>query len=139
MVLALGGYGLFGVELFVCGDKVIFSEVSPRPHDTGMVTLISQDLSEFALHVRAFLGLPVGGIRQYGPAASAVILPRLTSQNVTFGNVEAAVGAGLQLRLFGKPEIDGTRRLGVALATGDSVEAAVERAINAAQAVSVKA
>lgn len=139
VVLALGGYGLFGVELFVCGDEVIFSEVSPRPHDTGMVTLISQDLSEFALHVRAFLGLPVGGIRQYGPAASAVILPRLTSQNVTFGNVDAAVGAGLQLRLFGKPEIDGTRRLGVALATGDSVETAVERAVNAAQAVSVKA
>ena len=139
VVLALGGYGLFGVELFVCGDKVIFSEVSPRPHDTGMVTLISQDLSEFALHVRAFLGLPVGGIRQYGPAASAVILPQLTSQNVTFDNVDAAVGAGLQLRLFGKPEIDGTRRLGVALATGDSVETAVERAVNAAQAVSVKA
>ncbi|CAM4175332.1 MULTISPECIES: formate-dependent phosphoribosylglycinamide formyltransferase [Lelliottia] len=138
VVLALGGYGLFGVELFVCGDEVIFSEVSPRPHDTGMVTLISQDLSEFALHVRAFLGLPVGGIRQYGPAASAVILPQLTSQNVTFGNVEAAVGAGLQLRLFGKPEIDGSRRLGVALATGESVESAVERAKNAAQAVSVK-
>ncbi len=77
VVLALGGYGLFGVELFVCGDEVIFSEVSPRPHDTGMVTLISQDLSEFALHVRAFLGLPVGAIRQYGPAASAVILPQL--------------------------------------------------------------
>ncbi|MBL5882818.1 formate-dependent phosphoribosylglycinamide formyltransferase [Lelliottia aquatilis] len=138
VVLALGGYGLFGVELFVCGDEVIFSEVSPRPHDTGMVTLISQDLSEFALHVRAFLGLPVGGVRQYGPAASAVILPQLTSQNVTFRNVEAAVGAGLQLRLFGKPEIDGSRRLGVALATGESVESAVERAKNAAQAVSVK-
>jgi phosphoribosylglycinamide formyltransferase 2 len=138
VVLALGGYGLFGVELFVCGDEVIFSEVSPRPHDTGMVTLISQDLSEFALHVRAFLGLPVGGVRQYGPAASAVILPQLTSHNVTFGNVEAAVGAGLQLRLFGKPEIDGSRRLGVALATSESVESAVERAKNAAQAVSVK-
>ncbi len=105
MVLALGGYGLFGVELFVCGDEVIFSEVSPRPHDTGMVTLISQDLSEFALHVRAFLGLPVGGIRQYGPAASAVILPQLTSQNVTFDNVQNAVGADLQIRLFGKPEL----------------------------------
>ena len=95
--------GLFGVELFVCGDEVIFSEVSPRPHDTGMVTLISRDLSEFALHVRAFLGLPVGGIRQYGPAASAVILPQLTSQNVTFDNVQNAVGADLQIRLFGKP------------------------------------
>ena len=136
-VLALGGYGLFGVELFVCGDEVIFSEVSPRPHDTGMVTLISQDLSEFALHVRAFLGLPVGGIRQYGPAASAVILPQLTSQNVTFDNVDAAVGAGLQVRLFGKPEIDGTRRLGVALATGDNVDDAVARAKAAAASVKV--
>ena len=136
-VLALGGYGLFGVELFVCGDEVIFSEVSPRPHDTGMVTLISQDLSEFALHVRAFLGLPVGGIRQYGPAASAVILPQLTSQNVTFDNVEGAVGAGLQVRLFGKPEIDGSRRLGVALATGENVDEAVARAKKAATAVKV--
>lgn len=136
-VLALGGYGLFGVELFVCGDEVIFSEVSPRPHDTGMVTLISQDLSEFALHVRAFLGLPVGGIRQYGPAASAVILPQLTSQNVTFDNVEGAVGAGLQVRLFGKPEIDGSRRLGVALATGENVDEAVARAKIAATAVKV--
>lgn len=138
VVLALGGYGLFGVELFVCGDEVIFSEVSPRPHDTGMVTLISQDQSEFALHVRAFLGLPVGGVRQYGPAASAVILPELTSQNVTYGNVEAAVGSGLQLRLFGKPDIAGTRRLGVALAVADSVEDAVERAKAAAAAVVVK-
>lgn len=136
-VLALGGYGLFGVELFVCGDEVIFSEVSPRPHDTGMVTLISQDLSEFALHVRAFLGLPVGGIRQYGPAASAVILPQLTSQNVTFDGVDGAVGAGLQLRLFGKPEIDGARRLGVALATGENVDDAVARAKAAAVAVKV--
>jgi len=137
VVLALGGYGLFGVELFVCGDEVIFSEVSPRPHDTGMVTLISQDLSEFALHVRAFLGLPVGGVRQYGPSASAVILPVLKSDNVTFDNVQAAVGAGLQLRLFGKPEIDGTRRLGVALATGESIEDAVERAKHAAAGVQV--
>ncbi len=102
-----------------------------------MVTLISQDLSEFALHVRAFLGLPVGGVRQYGPAASAVILPQLTSQNVTFDNVDAAVGAGLQLRLFGKPEIEGSRRLGVALATGESVEEAVERAKQAAASVQV--
>jgi phosphoribosylglycinamide formyltransferase 2 len=114
--------------LFVCGDEVVFSEVSPRPHDTGMVTLISQDVSEFALHVRAFLGLPVGQIRQYGPSASAVILPQLKSQNVTFDNLQHAVGAGLQVRLFGKPEIDGTRRLGVALATADTVEEAVERA-----------
>ncbi|EHK6578963.1 formate-dependent phosphoribosylglycinamide formyltransferase [Escherichia albertii] len=145
VVLALGGYGLFGVELFVCGvelfvcgDEVIFSEVSPRPHDTGMVTLISQDLSEFALHVRAFLGLPVGAIRQYGPAASAVILPQLTSQNVTFDNVQNAVGAGLQIRLFGKPEIDGSRRLGVALATAESVDEAIERAKLAAGQVKVQ-
>ncbi|MFT4272224.1 MAG: formate-dependent phosphoribosylglycinamide formyltransferase [Pantoea sp.] len=138
VVKALGGYGLFGVELFVCGDEVIFSEVSPRPHDTGMVTLISQDLSEFALHVRAFLGLPVGGIRQYGPAASAVILPQLESTNVRFINVEAALGAGLQLRLFGKPEIAGQRRLGVALATGENTDDAVARAIKAAAAVKVE-
>ncbi|ESE81175.1 formate-dependent phosphoribosylglycinamide formyltransferase [Salmonella enterica] len=138
VVLALGGHGLFGVELFVCGDEVIFSEVSPRPHDTGMVTLISQDLSEFALHVRAFLGMPVGAIRQYGPAASAVILPQLTSRNVTFENVHAAVGAGVQVRLFGKPEIDGARRLGVALATGENVEEAVIRAKKAVSRVTVK-
>lgn len=138
VVLALGGHGLFGVELFVCGDEVVFSEVSPRPHDTGMVTLISQDLSEFALHVRAFLGLPVGAIRQYGPSASAVILPRLQSQNVTFDNVNGAVGAGLQIRLFAKPKIDGTRRMGVALATADSVDDAIERAKAAAAAVIVK-
>jgi len=133
VVLALGGYGLFGVELFVCGDEVIFSEVSPRPHDTGMVTLISQDLSEFALHVRAFLGLPIGGDRQDGPAASAGV-----SQNVTFDRVEAATGAGLQVRLFGKPEIEGSRRLGVVLATAENVDDAVERAKKAAAAVVVK-
>ncbi|WP_446029398.1 formate-dependent phosphoribosylglycinamide formyltransferase [Lelliottia amnigena] len=138
VVIALGGFGLFGVELFVCGDDVIFSEVSPRPHDTGMVTLISQDLSEFALHVRAFLGLPVGGIRQYGPAASAVILPKLTSRNVMFDRVESAVGAGLQVRLFGKPEIDGSRRLGVTLSLADSVEEAVARAKKASASVIVR-
>lgn len=137
VVLALGGHGLFGVELFVCGDEVIFSEVSPRPHDTGMVTLISQDLSEFALHVRAFLGLPVGEIRQYGPSASAVILPQLTSQNITFDNVQAVVGAGMQVRFFGKPEIDGSRRLGVVLATAQSIEDAVIRAKDAAAQVKV--
>ncbi|MDM2822500.1 formate-dependent phosphoribosylglycinamide formyltransferase [Citrobacter portucalensis] len=137
VVLALGGHGLFGVELFVCGDEVIFSEVSPRPHDTGMVTLISQDLSEFALHVRAFLGLPVGEIRQYGPSASAVILPQLTSQNITFDNVQAAVGAGMQVRFFGKPEIEGSRRLGVVLATAQSIEDAVIRAKDAAAQVKV--
>lgn len=137
VVSALGGYGLFGVELFVCGDEVVFSEVSPRPHDTGMVTLISQDLSEFALHVRAFLGLPVGGIRQYGPAASAVILPELHSDNVQFANLDRVLGAGLQIRLFGKPEIQGERRLGVALASGDSIEDAVERATRCAAGVKV--
>ena len=138
VVLALGGYGLFGVELFVCGDDVVFSEVSPRPHDTGMVTLISQDVSEFALHVRAFLGLPIGAIRQYGPSASAVLLPTLTSDNVTFDNVQNALGAGVQLRLFGKPDIAGSRRMGVALATGDCVEDAVERAKIAAAAVVIQ-
>jgi phosphoribosylglycinamide formyltransferase 2 len=138
VVTALGGHGLFGVELFVCGDEVIFSEVSPRPHDTGMVTLLSQDLSEFALHVRAFLGLPIGAIRQYGPAASAVILPELTSQDLRFSGVENACGAGLQLRLFGKPEISGTRRLGVVLATGESTKDAVSRARAAADAVGVQ-
>ncbi len=138
VVTALGGHGLFGVELFVCGDEVIFSEVSPRPHDTGMVTLISQDLSEFALHVRAFLGLPVGDIRQYGPAASAVILPELQSDNVKYSNVGAALGGGLQLRLFGKPEIGGKRRMGVALATGNSVDEAVARAIASAAQVKVE-
>ncbi len=137
VVLALGGHGLFGVELFVCGDEVIFSEVSPRPHDTGMVTLISQDLSEFALHVRAFLGLPVGEIRQYGPSASAVILPQLTSQNITFDNVQAAVGAGMQVRFFGNRELDGSRRLGVVLATAQSIEDAVIRAKDAAAQVKV--
>ncbi|WP_312584083.1 formate-dependent phosphoribosylglycinamide formyltransferase [Atlantibacter sp.] len=138
VVLALGGYGLFGVELFVCGDEVVFSEVSPRPHDTGMVTLISQDLSEFALHVRAFLGLPIGGIRQYGPAASAVILPTLTSTDVRYTNIDAAVGAGLQVRLFAKPEINGSRRMGVALACAQDIETAITRAKDAAAAVKVE-
>lgn len=138
VVVALGGHGLFGVELFVCGDEVVFSEVSPRPHDTGMVTLISQDLSEFALHVRAFLGLPVGGIRQYGPAASAVILPELNSNDVQFGNLDTVLGAGLQLRLFGKPEVQGKRRMGVALATGDNIDAAVERAVACAAGVKIQ-
>ena len=137
VVKALGGYGLFGVELFVCGDEVIFSEVSPRPHDTGMVTLISQDLSEFALHVRAFLGLPVGGIRQYGPSASAVILPELNSTDVRFTGMEQALSAGVQLRLFGKPEIAGRRRMGVALTCAATTEEAVSQAVAAAKAVIV--
>jgi phosphoribosylglycinamide formyltransferase 2 len=138
VVKALGGKGLFGVELFICGDEVVFSEVSPRPHDTGMVTLISQDLSEFALHVRAFLGLPISQIRQFGPSASAVILPELTSNNVTFSGLENALVGSNQVRLFGKPEISGKRRLGVALSIGNSVEEAVETAKKAAAAVVVK-
>ncbi|HEY0208644.1 formate-dependent phosphoribosylglycinamide formyltransferase [Acerihabitans sp.] len=137
VVTALGGRGLFGVELFVRGDEVIFSEVSPRPHDTGMVTLISQDLSEFALHVRAFLGLPVGAIRQYGPAASAVILPELDSSDVRFSGLERALKAQTQIRLFGKPDISGKRRLGVALAMADTVEDAVKEAKACAAAVKV--
>jgi len=118
VVEALGGYGLFGVELFIRGDEVWFSEVSPRPHDTGMVTLISQDLSEFALHVRAILGLPVGTITQYGPSASAVVLREGHSQNIRYQGIGEALALvpGAQLRLFGKPEIAGRRRLGVALA-----------------------
>ncbi|CNB65369.1 formate-dependent phosphoribosylglycinamide formyltransferase [Yersinia intermedia] len=137
VVKALGGYGLFGVELFVCGDEVIFSEVSPRPHDTGMVTLISQNMSEFALHVRAFLGLPIGTIRQYGAAASAVILPELTSQNIAYHGLEAALAGDTQIRLFGKPDIAGKRRLGVALAVADDITTAVNVAKRAAGAVVV--
>ncbi|HHQ4314350.1 TPA: formate-dependent phosphoribosylglycinamide formyltransferase [Serratia fonticola] len=138
VVNALGGFGLFGVELFVCGDEVIFSEVSPRPHDTGMVTLISQDLSEFALHVRAFLGLPINAIRQFGPAASAVILPELSSDNVRFSGLETALNGYNQVRLFGKPNIEGKRRMGVALAVAPEVEQAVELAKQAAAAVTVQ-
>ncbi|MGT3289689.1 formate-dependent phosphoribosylglycinamide formyltransferase [Yersinia enterocolitica] len=137
VVKALGGYGLFGVELFVCGDEVIFSEVSPRPHDTGMVTLISQNMSEFALHVRAFLGLPIGTIRQYGAAASAVILPELTSHNIAYHGLETAFVGDTQIRLFGKPDIAGKRRLGVALAVADDTDTAIEVAKRAASAVVV--
>jgi phosphoribosylglycinamide formyltransferase 2 len=137
IVAQLGGYGLFGVELFVCGDDVIFSEVSPRPHDTGMVTLVSQNLSEFALHVRAFLGMPIGDIVQYGPSASAVILPRLTSTNVAYANLDGALLTHGQVRLFGKPSIDGTRRMGVALAVANTVEEAVEKASAIANKITV--
>lgn len=137
IVQALGGFGLFGVELFVCGDEVIFSEVSPRPHDTGMVTLISQDLSEFALHVRAFLGLPINTIRQFGPSASAVILPELNSNNVRFTGLNRALSGYNQVRLFGKPEINGTRRLGVALATAPEIEQAIALAKQAAAEIKV--
>ncbi|ANI31832.1 phosphoribosylglycinamide formyltransferase [Yersinia entomophaga] len=137
VVQTLGGYGLFGVELFICGDEVIFSEVSPRPHDTGMVTLISQNLSEFALHVRAFLGMPISQIRQYGPAASAVILPELTSQNVVYRGLGNALLGDVDVRLFGKPEIAGRRRMGVALAVAETVEQAVAVAKNAAGQITV--
>lgn len=136
---ALGGYGLFGVELFIKGDDVIFSEVSPRPHDTGLVTLISQDLSEFALHARAILGLPIPAIRQFGPSASAVILGHGTSSNISFENVEAALTEpDTEIRLFGKPEINGSRRLGVAVARGDTLEEAKAKAIRAAKAITIK-
>ena len=135
---ALGGWGVFGVELFVKGNEVLFSEVSPRPHDTGMVTMISQDLSQFALHARAILGLPVPVIRQFGPAASSVILVEGNSRNITFGNLnETLSDEDVQIRLFGKPEVKGQRRMGVALARGDSIEQAKEKAIKASSSVSI--
>ncbi len=138
VVSALGGRGLFGVELFVKGDEVIFSEVSPRPHDTGMVTLVSQSLSEFALHVRAFLGLPIRQIPVLGSSASAVVLARGQSRDIRYTGIAAALDCDeVQLRLFAKPDIDGQRRLGVALARADTVEAAVSRAKAAASAVKV--
>ena len=127
---ALGGRGLFGVELFVRGDEVIFSEVSPRPHDTGMVTLISQDLSQFALHVRAILGLPIPDIVQHGPAASAALLVEGHSAAVRFSGLEQALAEpDTQLRLFGKPEVNGRRRMGVCLARGESVDRARAKAV----------
>ena len=139
IVTALGGYGLFGVELFIQGENVYFSEVSPRPHDTGMVTLISQDLSEFALHARAILGLPIGAICQYGPSASAVVLREGTSTNIRYSGLPAALTCvpGAQLRLFGKPEISGRRRLGVALVRAQTTEQAVAQAIDVASKVEV--
>ncbi|ENM5825445.1 phosphoribosylglycinamide formyltransferase 2 [Vibrio metoecus] len=138
VVNALGGYGLFGVELFVKGDKVIFNEVSPRPHDTGMVTLISQELSEFALHVRAFTGLPIGQIVQYGPSASAAILGQGQSQNIQFSGLDDALSIPhTQVRLFGKPDIAGRRRLGVALSRGKTTQEANDRAIECAKAVKI--
>ena len=135
---ALGGYGLFGVELFIKGDDVLFNEVSPRPHDTGMVTLISQNLSEFALHARAILGLPIYNIEQYGPAASAVIKPTGESEQVVFGNLQEALNQpGTDLRLFGKPELHGARRMGVALTLSEDTEQAIDKAVKAAGSVSV--
>ncbi|SDE86886.1 formate-dependent phosphoribosylglycinamide formyltransferase [Phytopseudomonas seleniipraecipitans] len=136
---SLGGRGLFGVELFVKGDQVWFCEISPRPHDTGLVTLISQDLSEFALHARAILGLPIPAIRQFGPSASAVILVEGESQQVSFGNLGAALTEpDTALRLFGKPEVSGQRRMGVALARDESLDAARAKALRSAQAVKVE-
>ncbi|MGH1409812.1 MAG: formate-dependent phosphoribosylglycinamide formyltransferase [Aeromonas sp.] len=139
VIEALGGYGLFGVELFIRGDEVWFSEVSPRPHDTGMVTLISQDLSEFALHVRAILGLPVGTITQYGPSASAVVLREGHSQDIRYQGIGEALAKapGAQLRLFSKPEIAGRRRLGLALARAEDCQDAVEKAKAVAARVEV--
>lgn len=131
---ALGGYGIFGVELFIKGDEVIFSEVSPRPHDTGMVTMISQDLSEFALHARAILGLPVPAIRFYGPSASAAVVVEGTSKEIILGNLDEVLAEpGTALRVFGKPEVNGHRRMAVILATDESVSLArakAERALS---------
>jgi phosphoribosylglycinamide formyltransferase 2 len=136
---ALGGKGLFGVELFIKGDEVYFSEVSPRPHDTGMVTLISQDLSEFALHVRAILDLPIPNIVQHGASASSVILVDGHSSATCFGNLQQALQEpDTQLRLFGKPEVAGRRRMGVALARAGSVDAARDKANRAAAAVTIE-
>ncbi|CAM4263424.1 formate-dependent phosphoribosylglycinamide formyltransferase [Pseudoalteromonas byunsanensis] len=133
---ALGGRGLFGVELFVKGDDVYFSEVSPRPHDTGMVTLISQDLSEFALHVRAILGLPIPNIHFHGPSASSVILVSGQSDQVQYDGLKSALSSiNTQVRLFGKPEVVGTRRMGVTLARADSSEQAVNKAMQASESV----
>lgn len=136
---ALGGYGIFGVELFVKGDKVIFSEVSPRPHDTGMVTMISQDLSEFALHARALLGLPVPAVRFLGPSASKAIVVEGDSDCVVMDNLEGVLSEpGVQLRIFGKPEVRGHRRMGVILATADTVDEAKAKAERAYAALKVR-
>lgn len=136
---ALGGYGIFGVEMFIKGDNVIFSEVSPRPHDTGMVTMISQDLSEFALHARALLGLPVPSVRFYGPSASKAIVVEGESDKVEFGNLDKVLEEpGVQIRLFGKPEVHGHRRMGVILATDETVQKALEKAERAYAKLEVK-
>jgi len=136
---ALGGWGIFGVELFVKGDRVWFSEVSPRPHDTGLVTLISQQLSEFALHARAILGLPVPAIRQHGPAASCALLVKGDSADMRSGNLGAALAQpDTDLKLFGKPEVRGSRRLGVGLALGANIDEARARARDVVAAVRVE-
>ena len=137
---ALGGYGLFGVELFIKDNEVYFNEVSPRPHDTGMVTMISQELSEFSLHIRAILGLPIPEIKQYSPAASvALLLEGHSTAPAYLGVAEALKSQGTQIRLFGKPEINGSRRMGAALATGDTIQGAIDKAQNAADKISLKA
>lgn len=136
---ALGGYGIFGVELFIKGDEVIFSEVSPRPHDTGMVTMISQDLSEFGLHARALLGLPVSDVRFYGPSASRAIVVEGDTDKIEMCNLDKVLeDPGMQLRIFGKPEIKGHRRMGVILATADSVEDARDKAERAYNKLEIK-
>ena len=136
---ALGGYGIFGVELFIKGDEVIFSEVSPRPHDTGLVTLISQDISQFALHARAILGLPIPNIMQHGPCASSVILGEGHSEEISFNGVDKALNEpDTQIRLFGKPSISGRRRLGVAVARGNSIDEAKDKAIRASEAINIQ-
>jgi phosphoribosylglycinamide formyltransferase 2 len=133
------GRGIFGVELFIKGEDVFFNEVSPRPHDTGLVTLISQDLSEFALHVRAILELPIPNITQHGPSASAVILPRGDSEQTEFSNLDRALAQpDTQMRLFGKPVIKGKRRMGVGLARGSTIDEALDKAKAVADAVVVK-
>ena len=132
----LGGHGIFGVEFFIKGDDVYFSEVSPRPHDTGMVTLISQDLSQFSLHARAILGLPISNIRTRGPAASSVILVEGQSKSVTFKNLEKALAEeDTQIRLFGKPEVNGERRMGVALALSDNIKNARSKALKVSETI----
>jgi phosphoribosylglycinamide formyltransferase 2 len=136
---ALGGRGLFGVELFVKGDDVIFSEVSPRPHDTGLVTLISQDLSEFALHVRAILGLPIPNIHQHGPSASCAVLVEGESSTVEFGGLQAVLAEpDTQMRLFGKPSVSGQRRMAVTLARAEDINAARAKAHRAATAMEIR-
>lgn len=135
---ALGGYGIFGVEMFIKGDEVIFSEVSPRPHDTGMVTMISQDMSEFALHARALLGLPVPAIKFYGPSASRAVVVEGDTDRIVMDNLENVLKEpGTQMRIFGKPEIVGHRRMGVILATDETVEKAREKAERAYSALKV--
>jgi phosphoribosylglycinamide formyltransferase 2 len=139
VVNALGGHGIFGVEFFVRGEDVYFSELSPRPHDTGMVTMISQDLSEFSLHVRAILGLPIPNIAQHGPSASSVVLVHGKSDDISYSGLDDALSVpDTQLRLFGKPNVDGERRMGVCLARGKSIDEARAKANRMAEKVKSK-